>query len=32
MRRLTNVPVIVNDRNTVTDPIVAGQRFYRLKQ
>jgi hypothetical protein len=29
---LTNVPVIVNEQNTVTDPVVGGQQFYRLKQ
>ena len=29
---LTNVPVIVNEQNTVTDSFLGRQRFYRLKQ
>jgi hypothetical protein len=29
---LADVPVIVNQQYTVTNPVVGGQRFYRLKQ
>lgn len=29
---LTNVPVIVNEQNTVTDPVFGAQRFDGLKQ
>jgi hypothetical protein len=29
---LTNVPVIVNFQNTVTNPVFGGSQFYRLKQ
>lgn len=29
---LTNVPAIVNFQNTVTNPITAGSRFYRLNK
>jgi hypothetical protein len=29
---LTNIPTIVNFQNTVTNPIVGGSQFYRLKK